>query len=275
MRFPKVSDEHFLEATSKSLPMLISKEFTSWPAMEKWSLGFFQQVYGQTTIRSTTEKSEIYNPKTIGQFIDRIRDNEAVYLKNIRITEVLKPLLDDLLPLPSYLKKCRSRNLFMPRKMYHPHGIWELFIGGPGSGFPLLHYDIYNLHVLIVQIKGRKEIRLFSPGDSDRMYPKTNIPSHSIIEDAFNPDFNKYPLLRDAIPIDITLNPGEGIFLPAGWWHTTKFNEATISVALNLVNKENWPNFFKDFIKVEKRVGMINGFKQRLRLSLVGLLERY
>jgi len=43
------------------------------------------------------------------------------------------------------------------------------------------------------------------------------------------------------------LNPGESLFVPAGWWHTTRLLSATISVSVNSANAANWRDFRRDF----------------------------
>ncbi len=43
-----------------------------------------------------------------------------------------------------------------------------------------------------------------------------------------------------------TLRPGETVFVPSGWWHTTLMDETSIAVTWNLAEASNWTNFVAD-----------------------------
>ena len=61
-----------------------------------------------------------------------------------------------------------------------------------------------------------------------------------------NPDYNKFPLFKNAKALKITLNPGETIFIPSGWWHTTYVHNFNLTYAIDHVNSFNWNKFMDE-----------------------------
>jgi histone arginine demethylase JMJD6 len=147
----------------------------------------------------------------------------------------------------AYVERDRMQSRLMPRSFRFLHGNLELFIGGPGAGFGVLHYDIYHLHSFTVQLVGHKDFRLFAPADTRHLYPHPEHPHTSQLPDAFTVETTQFPEFAKATPIDVTLGPGETLCVPSGWWHTTKMSEVAISVAYNTLDAYNWPRFASDY----------------------------
>lgn len=125
-------------------------------------------------------------------------------------------------------------------------GVTELFIGGPGGQFPYIHLDYYHLSAWINQLYGHKEFTVWPRGQEKYLYPDPQDEWKSLIEDYQNPDYEKYPLYKNATPITFTVGPGETLFIPFGIWHSAKSLEPTISVAFDLLNGHNFPQFLQD-----------------------------
>lgn len=85
-------------------------------------------------------------------------------------------------------------------------------VGGTSSG---LHCDVTpNCNV---QVVGRKHFTLFPPAQSRAVY---RIPSVTHCRfDPDQPDFDRFPLARDAAGLECTLAPGESLYIPVGWYH--------------------------------------------------------
>ena len=47
-----------------------------------------------------------------------------------------------------------------------------------------------------------------------------------------DPDYEKYPALRNAKGLDITLYPGETLFIPRGYWHDIEYTDGGYSISL-------------------------------------------
>lgn len=232
---------------ARSRPVIITDAVERWPAVRKWSLDYFEQRFGQRAVGGVNDQ-----PGNFGEAIRMIRASltggkPAPYLHQIPLPVQLPELLADLSPTLTYVEKDRMTSRLMPRSFRYPNGNLELFIGGPGAGFGLLHYDLYHLHAFTVQIVGHKTFRLFSPADTPFLSTSPTHPHLSEIPNAFAVDLARYPAFAQASPIDLVLGPGETLFVPSGWWHTTKMAELTISVAYNTLDRYNWPGFVKDY----------------------------
>ena len=134
-------------------------------------------------------------------------------------------------------------------KFLHRLSAIELFIGGKGAGFPELHYDGFHTHTFSNQIYGKKEFILFSPTQTPFLYPRKNFPNVSRISNIERTDDPAFPLFSKANPNKCFLEPGDTLFIPCGWWHTTRILSPSISVSVNIANRSNWQNLSSDFRK--------------------------
>ncbi|MBP0713551.1 cupin-like domain-containing protein [Burkholderia sola] len=92
-----------------------------------------------------------------------------------------------------------------------------------------LHRDF--LHALIGQARGSKKFILYGPSDAEFLYPGACFNLFQLARfDPFEPDLARFPLARQASPIECELHPGELLVLPAGWFHTVISNGAVMSV---------------------------------------------
>jgi hypothetical protein len=109
-----------------------------------------------------------------------------------------------------------------------PHLRAKVWLGKAGTVTPL-HRDVpHNLHV---HLTGRKRWLLFPPGSS-QLYPRgllSGMPNFSQV-DPERPDYDRHPRFRDAAAIGATLDAGETLFIPHGWWHHTRSLDDAISM---------------------------------------------
>jgi uncharacterized protein YqkB len=106
----------------------------------------------------------------------------------------------------------------------------NLWIGGKGCKTPL-HFD--RRDNLLVQVKGRKHITLFPPEQSCNLYPALgDVLEHCSRLNVFEPDLSTYPLFAEAElhKAELTLEPGDTLFIPVLWWHAVESLESSISV---------------------------------------------
>ncbi|XP_070535757.1 HSPB1-associated protein 1 homolog [Ptychodera flava] len=106
-----------------------------------------------------------------------------------------------------------------------------LWIGSVGSHTPC-HYDTYGCN-LVAQIHGKKIWYMFPPIQTAMMYP-TRIPyeESSVFSqvNVKNPDCRRFPKFRDCTPYNVTLEPGDVLFVPRHWWHYVECVTPAISV---------------------------------------------
>ncbi len=137
----------------------------------------------------------------------------------------------------------------------------EAYLGGEGARFPMLHYDGLHTHAYLMQLYGDKEYIVFSPDQTQFLYPKDGDRNKSHIEDVLAPDLERFPLADRARGVRFQLHPGETLFVPGGWWHTARILNPSVTVSINAVNQANSAAFNQDY---SERVA------QRLRSPLAG-----
>jgi histone arginine demethylase JMJD6 len=226
-------------------PVIISGALPAWRALDKWTPDYFKQTFGA---RNLTVDGKKYK---MADFVDRVNsstsENPAPYLRNAVIDQFLPELLADIAPQPPYffpnwLDGKFSRAL---RSRLHD-GSPELYIGGAGAKFPFLHFDSYHTHAFLTQIYGVKEYTAFPEDQTHLIYVDPHQYNASQIPDIENPDYDKFPLFAQAVPMRFRLHPGEILFIPGGLWHTAKMLTPSISISVNRANASNWSTLTHD-----------------------------
>ena len=231
-------------------PVIVTDGFNDWPARTRWTLSFFRERYGS---RQVEVDGVSYG---LSDLIDRVEQSTpgapAPYLRNLLIEDWAPELLADILPLPHHTRPNWLESRFFPERPSLTS--LELYIGGAGAVFPMLHYDNLHTHAFLMQICGSKEYIVFSPDQSGFMYPLAGSGSNkSAVDDPEHPDLGRFPLFAQAVPSRCVLRAGEMLFVPAGWWHSARILEPTITVSANTVNRANWASFATDYIAQIRR----------------------
>jgi hypothetical protein len=179
-------------------------------------------------------------------------ENPSPYLNEANINDKFPELLPDLEPSLIYSHPDRLQSHLLPMRMRHD--IVELLVGGKGTKFPTLHYDGYHHHTFITQIRGEKLFLFYPPDQTHLMYPVNPHSNRSRINDAFNPDLEQFPLFSMAKPQSAIVKEGETIFVPSGWWHTTKLLSFSIAVSNNSVNGVVWNQYVDDLVRERRNI---------------------
>ena len=104
----------------------------------------------------------------------------------------------------------------------------------------VLHYDGAGVHAFLMQVYGRKQFIIFSPDQEPFLYPSPEKENLSLLNSVDKPDLTRFPLFAKVVPTTFTLEPGELLFIPSHWWHTTKMFTPSISISANVINESNW-----------------------------------
>jgi hypothetical protein len=236
----------------KRKPVVVAGFADKWPALRKWRPDFFRERFGNVT-RKVGDR--VY---TIAEYIDLMKSatpsNPAPYPFNFDIGETFPDLIDDVKPHPVFGKVDRATHWAMRRSLYSGTKVHELFLGGDGSFFPVLHCDMFYLHGFVTQIYGEKEFVVYPPEQTPYMYPRSDNAKVSQIGNPLKPDLEKFPLFAQASSASTLVKPGETMFIPFGWWHYTRLRGPNIAYGGIGLNASNWPNFIDDVAKTRADV---------------------
>jgi hypothetical protein len=234
--------EFIAEYSDRNRPVIISGAFDHWPAMDLFDLDYFEHNFGDRVVEWPGQ-----SPLQVGPLIRQIRQSSeeapAPYLQEVSIYEHFPEILDAVTPLPPYPFPDWASSPLIPRRMQFSMRDFELLIGGPGSKFRTLHQDAMHVHAFVFQIVGKKSFYLFPPETSPCLYPDEQAPNVSPIDPFSAPDLDRYPLYEQAQGVEVTVNPGEMVFVPSNWWHITKLEEVSIAVTINWVHRSNWDGY--------------------------------
>ena len=205
-------------------PVVIKDLASSWPAIRKWTPEFLKQKYGDLQVK-------VYNASFAQpgkHYVSSLRKmpfKEYLHLvttssKDLRIFafDILReaPELKEDIMFPSIANGFSKRFVFM-------------FFGCKSSVTPM-HYDIDMSHLFHTVIYGKKRVVLFPYEDSNNLYQHPfNTRSYVDVD---NPDFDKYPRLRNATGYQEILYPGETLFIPSGYWHHIVYEEGGYAVSM-------------------------------------------
>jgi len=92
---------------------------------------------------------------------------------------------------------------------------------GPAGTVTPLHCD-YDDNIF-AQVWGRKRITLVPPHHEEFLYVREANPVlFGSPFDPESPDFERFPLARQALPVECIVEAGELLYVPAGWYHQVR-----------------------------------------------------
>ncbi|MEQ9546517.1 MAG: cupin-like domain-containing protein [Marinobacter sp.] len=223
-------------------PVLLNGVREALPFTRNWNYEFFKNALKSIRIQRQSEDG-IYHYLgferiPISEFNQVMEDTHDGYalepLRGRGVSEDLPP--DVSVDLPAFVPESGFR-------------VSNLYVG-PGGNKSLLHYD--ETHSLLMMLEGRKQFILFSPDQSDYMYPYSPFSLRALLEnrvvdsriDCKNPDFSIHPKLKMANGLSGWLEEGQALFIPAGTWHFIEAEGRNVSV-----NYFWLQNRFKDWMQ--------------------------
>jgi histone arginine demethylase JMJD6 len=234
--------EHYLK---KNIPVIISDANHDWRAHQEWSPQFFKDLYGNQIVK--VMQQEMPMSAFMDLVIEGTAQNPSPYLNEVNLHKDLPELVEYVQPFLRYALPDRLMTKFIPASWGYRDGVVELLIAGQGTKFPVIHYDGFFMNTFVTQIRGDKEFILYPPDQTPYMYPERPGSNLSQVNDADEPDLNKFPLFAKARSVRVIVKQGETIFMPTGWWHTTRILSLSIAVSTNNVCKDQWNDFVNDF----------------------------
>ncbi|HET8871716.1 MAG TPA: cupin-like domain-containing protein [Aquabacterium sp.] len=223
-------------------PVVISQIAPGWPALKKWTPDYFREQFGERLIPVGYSEQMRFR-----DFIDAMLTSSPArpgpYMYRLFLHQDLPEVLADLSPQSLHGFPRRLASPWMPHGWRRPDGFLKLLMGGPGSSFPIMHYDANGVHATVTEIYGDKEFVLIPPEDTPNVYARQDQPNKSLVFDPIQPDLTRFPLLAKVRPYRTVLKPGSMVFIPRGWWHTARPLSPSISIGMNIIDRSNWRPF--------------------------------
>lgn len=247
-RRSKVSAEEFARAyLMPRRPVIFTDAVKDWPAA-RWTPDFFKQRYPDKRVQ--TDGGEM----TMAAFIDAIQAppeaGSGPFLREQPLDELFPDLVPHVTPTPPYALPnwLRGRYLIgrITNRLTRESRMEVNFCGR--RVFPYLHLDDLHVHAFITQLYGEKHVIVYPPDQEPYLYRKPG-QRFSEIVDVDHPDLARFPLFAKARAIRITLQPGESVFMPCGWWHTTRVPGASLSTVISIANRSNWNDLVGDVLR--------------------------
>ncbi len=238
-------------------PVVIEDALAGWPALGHWTPEFFAERFPEKIV-TFRDGSTLPMREFIAQVQASNAEHPAPYWTNAPLREHFPELMADIDPALGYLRPNWARRRFAHRGLrasLNRGAEVELYIGGAGGAFPVLHWDGLSTHAFLMQIHGVKRYWLWPPSETPFLYPDPAVPNTSPLRDVEHPDLNRYPLAAKARGGTLTLHPGELLFVPTRWWHTAKMLSPSITLSVNAVNASNWLNFSDDMTRSAHGLG--------------------
>ena len=256
-------------------PVVVTGIVDRWLAQGDYSPARFRRDYGDMRVLPVAGVQP-----TIREVLDAIESNDpqrrAPYPARIDLDRMAPALRDEFVPRYAGSLPDRLGHPLLPTRLFAGYSNWELFFGGRKAKFPYLHYDYFHVHTWVNQLYGRKTFVLYPPDDAACLYPRADEPWQSSIADIDAPDLARFPRFALARPHVVTLAAGDALFMPTGWWHTTRADEPNISVAFGQLGDDNWDEFVDDACAIvrQRRFGGLLEPLARVYFAAVGAASR-
>ncbi|HEX8018039.1 MAG TPA: cupin-like domain-containing protein [Flavobacterium sp.] len=226
-RVKKISKSDFIsQYVKKQIPVVVEELTEDWPAYHKWKLSYIKEIAGDKTVPLYDDRpvnheegfNEAHTTMKMSDYINLLEEkptNYRIFLYNLM--KDVPALKNDFLWPDIGLKLVKQLPM--------------VFFGGENSKV-FMHYDIDYSNILHFHFHGEKQCMIFPPDQSKYMY---KVP-HALISrediDFDNPDYDKFPALKNAEGYITNLKHGQMLYMPEGYWHYMKYLTPGFSMSL-------------------------------------------
>ena len=227
-RVEGITREEFQEKYMKPQKPVIIKYFygKDAPLYHKWTFDYFKKELGELQVG-------VYDVEGKKRKDDRSYKGAADFMKFADYLDLVQ-------------REPTSKRLFLFNVFKHKKDLFDdfefpdvanhvlkflpfAFFGGQGA-VTRIHRDMDNSNVYLTELYGSKRVVLFHPKYSDLLY-RYPFGTHTSV-DINNPDYKKYPGLKKVVGYDCTIEAGDTIFMPSGYWHHIEYNTAGIGFSM-------------------------------------------
>ncbi len=213
-RINNPTKEEFFELMNQCVPFLVTGLLDNWEFLSL-SLEEIKQKYGKVKLRPKSSGDKVIY-ETLNDFIDQMeKSSNQVYTEGCDLPLVMRSKFQ--LPYLDW-KHVNSPLLWMGTKTGNT----------PCTG---LHRDCH--YGLLTNLFGRKRIVLYSPEQSENLYPvgAFNMFQSCAIWNVDQVNTNEFPLFKNAKSIEVTVGPSESLIIPAFWFHCVYALDNVFSVS--------------------------------------------
>ena len=216
----QISPKEFrLEFLKKEKPLVIKGLSKGWRAITKRIPGYLKVFFRRNKV-TVYDSAKVSYTKKVNEPETQMLFEDYINLITSQPTNLRIFLFNIFKNAPSLCDDNQSPDLSSGFLDKFP----MMFFGGANSQF-FLHYDLDMSHVFHTQTYGRKKALLFLPAYSKFLY-RMPFSVHDIEDiDLGNPDYVKFPALREVSGCRCELEPGGTLFMPSVWWYFMKYLE--------------------------------------------------
>jgi hypothetical protein len=218
-RLGKLDGATFRARAAQGLPFVVTGLVNRWP-LANLTPQTLRDRFGHLHVRAR-----------VGDYINTAFAPDRA-MQDMSMLEYLDLVSTSTQGLPAYVGNLELREL--NRMCYWPAYFSKMgpprFWLGPAGTVTPLHCD-YDDNIF-AQIWGTKRIFLAPPHHDEFLYPREA--NAVLFGSPFNPeepDFERFPLARHAAMTECIVNPGDLLYVPAGWYHQVR--ALTFSLSAN------------------------------------------
>ncbi len=188
-------------------------------------------------MHSTYQGHQFLEAKKISELIQRNKFEKTGIEESIEVFKLYPFLKNDLNNFNPFIKDMKNSRLT------------SLWWSGKNK---ITDWHTDSLDLILCQITGTKTIRLLSPDLEEVIKPidqpilfkflcSIGIDPYTALEESQENQFAHHKSFTDEKlkdVIEFKLNPGDSIFIPKGWWHSTISHSETIAVNFEVLHPE-------------------------------------
>lgn len=205
-------------------PVILTGLTQSWLSPESWTLERVASRYGDSVVVAVTlDRGAVADDDRASGLFHRVRLRDF-------IASLAAPGTASLYVVAStwnFPEEFQRDYQVPPYCADAAHLRIKVWVGKAGTVMPL-HRDVpHNFHV---HLNGRKRWLLFPP--RAHVYPRgvfSGMPNFASV-DPERPDYQRFPRFHGANALGATLNAGETLFIPQGWWHHIRSLDDAVSM---------------------------------------------
>ncbi|GIL98133.1 hypothetical protein Vretimale_3593, partial [Volvox reticuliferus] len=216
-------------------PVILTDVMSSWPAMAKWSRGYFAEVFGSREVIVGNMPMPF---TTYLSYCSSNRDEMPLYLFDKHFVAVAPSLESDYVVPPQF-----GEDLFgLLEEEGRPDYRWLIL--GPSRSGSSFHVDPNATSAWNALLWGAKKWVMYPPGSvPPGVHPSpdgADVATPLSLTEWF---VNFYAATREGKtrPIEFVARPGDLLFVPRGWWHCALNLEESCALTQNFVSEVGLP----------------------------------